>query len=114
MVESPKDPPNVEFGVAFPQTTVVREKTETTTTATATAITPDIQSTACSNVQEPIDVNTPRDTANIFYAYEVADASAEPIAATVECAEQQDEVDHCDSGRTPTDGPTNDPTQSDS
>ncbi|XP_031618644.1 sodium channel protein 60E isoform X2 [Contarinia nasturtii] len=73
MVESPKEPPNVEFGVAFPQTAVVRYKTETTheieqtdgensPTSVVTLVT--------DNIQEPIDVNIPRDTTNIFYAYE--------------------------------------------
>lgn len=83
MVESPKEPPNIEFGVAFPQIAVVREKTETTTTTnaitcsntTTITTTPDIQSTACSTLQDPIDVNTPRDTANIFYAYEETDTN---------------------------------------
>lgn len=75
MVESPKTPPNVEyeFGVAFPQTAVVRKKTESiqqeieqtddqTSLASVTLVT--------DNIQEPIDVNIPRDTTNIFYAYE--------------------------------------------
>lgn len=71
MVESPKDPPNVEFGVAFPQTTVVRQKTDPMMEpeqidCLASSSVPD----AIEDVQEPIDVNTPRDTTNIFYAYE--------------------------------------------
>lgn len=74
MVESPKEPPNVEFGVAFPQTTVVRIKTESTndieqqqsTDGTSVTAVP----LAAADIQEPIDVNIPRDTTNIFYAYE--------------------------------------------
>lgn len=71
MVESPKEPPNVEFGVAFPQTAVVRIKTESTQEIEQT----DGQSSSTSvtlvtDIQEPIDVNIPRDTTNIFYAYE--------------------------------------------
>lgn len=75
MVESPKEPPNVEFGVAFPQPTVVRIKTESTqdieqqqqqpTDETSAAVAP-----LAADIQEPIDVNIPRDTTNIFYAYE--------------------------------------------
>lgn len=79
MVESPKEPPNVEFGVAFPQTTVVRIKTESThdieeqqqqqqsDVESVTAI------SLATDIQEPIDVNIPRDTTNIFYAYEEAE-----------------------------------------
>lgn len=75
MVESPKTPPNVEyeFGVAFPQTAVVRKKTESTQqeieqTDDQSSLTSDPLVT--DNIQEPIDVNIPRDTTNIFYAYE--------------------------------------------
>lgn len=79
MVESPKDPPNIEFGVASSQaTTVVQQKTDskpqteqilqTSSSTSSTATTPPNKSIA--DIQEPIDVNTPRDTTNIFYAYE--------------------------------------------
>lgn len=73
MVESPKEPPNVEFGVAFPQTAVVRNKTESTHEIEQTddqdALT-SVVTLVTDNIQEPIDVNIPRDTTNIFYAYE--------------------------------------------
>lgn len=86
MVESPKEPPNVEFGVAFPQTTVVRIKTEPThdieqqqppppseaASEIAVSLATDIQ-----DIQEPIDVNIPRDTTNIFYAYEETEQQEE-------------------------------------
>lgn len=71
MVESPKEPPNVEFGVAFPQTAVVQKKTESTQEIEQT----DGENLPTSviliaDIQEPIDVNIPVDTTNIFYAYE--------------------------------------------
>lgn len=77
MVESPKEPPNVEFGVAFPQTTVVRKKTESTDNDDNEQIT-DFRSASTTNIffetnvqdEDRIDLNTPRDTTNIFYAYE--------------------------------------------
>lgn len=77
MVESPKEPPNVEFGVAFPQTTVVRKKTESTDNDDNEQIT-DFRSASTANIffeinvqaEDRIDLNTPRDTTNIFYAYE--------------------------------------------
>lgn len=71
MVESPKEPPNVEFGVAFPQPAVVRIKTETTQDIEQTdGQTSSTAVTLATDIQEPIDVNIPRDTTNIFYAYE--------------------------------------------
>lgn len=81
MVESPKEPPNVEFGVAFPQTTpttVVRIKTESTQSMDEQEQGREQQSqqstdgsfATATDLQEPIDVNIPRDTTNIFYAYE--------------------------------------------
>lgn len=76
MVESPKDPPNIEFGVASSQaTTVVQQETNSkpqteqiNIQTSSSSITPPNESIA--DIQEPIDVNTPRDTTNIFYAYE--------------------------------------------
>lgn len=141
MVESPKEPPNIEFGVASPQTTVVREKTETTTTTntitdsntttTTTTITttPEIQSTACSTLQDPIDVNTPRDTANIFYAYEETDTCDDhmpsPLVASeldrttaqatnIECSEQNIATYQCDSDNLDTDRSKNESNATDS
>lgn len=100
MVESPKDPPNVEFGVAFPRpTAIVRQKTDPTaheieietdtdtvaktetiieseiagcqmTDTSISTSTPDANRMENVIVPDPIDVNTPRDTTNIFYAYE--------------------------------------------
>lgn len=71
MVESPKEPPNVEFGVAFPQTAVVQKKTESTQEIEQTdGQNASTSVTLVTDIQEPIDVNIPRDTTNIFYAYE--------------------------------------------
>lgn len=91
MVESPKDPPNIEFGVASSQatTTVVQQKTdsrpqteqihiETSSSSSSSKssssslpkTTMPSNETIIADIQEPIDVNTPRDTTNIFYAYE--------------------------------------------
>lgn len=57
MVESPKDPPNSEFGVLFDPPTVDTPKV--------------IETPDDSNIDpSPIDVNVPRDTSNIFYAYD--------------------------------------------
>ena len=74
MVESPKEPPNVEFGVAFPHTTVVQIKTESIEQQQQQPQSTDGTSTTAvqlaADIQEPIDVNIPRDTTNIFYAYE--------------------------------------------
>lgn len=82
MVESPKEPPNIEFGVTSPQaTTVVQQKTDwkpqtdqinsqaLSSSSSSTTIPPDAAK-SIADIQEPIDVNKPRDTTNIFYAYE--------------------------------------------
>lgn len=71
-IDSPKEPPNVEFGVAFLQTAVVRNKTESIQEIEQTdgQSSPTSVTLVTDNIQEPIDVNIPRDTTNIFYAYE--------------------------------------------
>lgn len=55
MVESPKEPPNNEFGLDL-TSTIVSQTIDTVI-----------------NIEEPIDVNEQRDTSNIFYDYTVPD-----------------------------------------
>lgn len=77
MVESPKEPPNNEFGLDL----------RGTTTSSAT---PSPQSTRATStiidIEDPIDVNVPRDTSNIFYHYtepEVTDLRIRNLARQI-------------------------------
>lgn len=83
MVESPKDPPNSDFASTFPVPTVeipspfsseiapIQPSIDTTSTETQVIQIDDDN----DDVNEPIDVNTPRDTTNIFYAYDETEAN---------------------------------------
>lgn len=88
MVESPKEPPNSDFGTSFSSPPLpVSDDPET-----VTAIEEDVHDAShvstsnviADDIQEPIDVNTPRDTTNIFYAYEETDADVSNLQITVE------------------------------
>lgn len=57
MVESPHEPPNSDFSINVPAAAVAAEDRE----CSADQVVIDID--------EPIDVNVPRDTTNIFYDY---------------------------------------------
>lgn len=88
MVESPKDPPNSDFASAFPvpyvevcssssiSGEIIPIQSEInapiTTEAEVIVIGDDDDD---NGVNEPIDVNTPRDTTNIFYAYDESEAN---------------------------------------
>lgn len=73
MVESPKDPPNSDFATSFssPPPPKSDEPDESMTDADAADVCE--SNVVIDDIQEPIDVNTPRDTTNIFYAYEETD-----------------------------------------
>lgn len=90
MVESPKEPPNSDFGTSFsaPPPPKLDEQPNTSTAVTEGSVS-DVSTTITSDanvvdLQEPIDVNTPRDTTNIFYAYEVTDANVSDPQITIE------------------------------
>lgn len=89
MVESPKEPPNSEFGTSFSSPPPPKlDDADTSVTMTEGNVR-DASDVSISNViiddiQEPIDVNTPRDTSNIFYAYEEADASVSDPQISIE------------------------------
>lgn len=67
MVESPKDPPNSDFASTFPMPASVTNSSESVSAPCAII--------EIGEANEPIDVNTPRDTTNIFYAYDESDAN---------------------------------------
>lgn len=83
MVESPKEPPNSDFCTSFSSPPLpISDDPETVTTTDGDVH--DASHVSTSNViiddiQEPIDVNTPRDTTNIFYAYEETDADVSDL-----------------------------------
>lgn len=62
MVDSPKDPPNIGFGIDNETQPLVKQP------SIDQAFTFDVQESV--DVNKPIDVNEPRDTTNIFYDYE--------------------------------------------
>lgn len=64
MVESPKDSPNSEFGVDL-----LDQSSSNKNTSTEAERSDAHESSIVPNIEEPIDVNQPRDTSNIFYAY---------------------------------------------
>lgn len=74
MVDSPKDPPNSEFGISAtamtePQTPAA-ETGDAQETSGQQAFKFDIPPPPPIDPNDPIDVNEPRDTSNIFYDYE--------------------------------------------
>lgn len=87
MIESPKEPANIDFGVVFPQTDALEQPIEDQTHETSkTEAASSSTDGVVTDVQEPIDVNIPRDTSNIFYAYDDAeiDTSFQPKVETTE------------------------------
>lgn len=74
MVESPKEPPNSDFGTSF-SSPPPPKLDDPDSTLTMTEGDAPISNVIVEDIQEPIDVNTPRDTTNIFYAYEETDAN---------------------------------------
>lgn len=89
MVESPKEPPNSEFGTSFsspPPPKLDDPDTSVTMTEDNMHDASDVSSSnvIMDDIQEPIDVNTPRDTTNIFYAYEETDASVSDPQISIE------------------------------
>lgn len=75
MVESPKDPPNSGFVSTFPVPTMAISSQEPSGSHSI-QVSEEIGKTDDQIINEPIDVNVPYDTSNLFYAYEGAD---EPI-----------------------------------
>lgn len=89
MVESPKEPPNSDFGMSFSSPPLPKLDDSDISVATTDANVHDTSDVSVSNVivediRQPIDVNTPRDTTNIFYAYEETDASVSDPQITIE------------------------------
>lgn len=82
MVESPKEPPNSDFNTSFSSSTPAPPNaSEGLVTSTDDSTVQCVSDVAASDiivddVQIPIDVNTPRDTSNIFYAYDESDVNA--------------------------------------
>lgn len=88
MVESPKDPPSVDFGANLstrsesPQSSgdIFDERTEEIKSK---------QTFDFDDISQPIDVNKPRDTSNIFYAYEEPTEKLEPEQIIEQTLENQ-------------------------
>lgn len=99
MVESPKDPPNVDFGVNLTTSSDIQPFSIDASKATnKTTFTFD-------DVNQPIDVNKPRDTSNIFYAYEEPNEkfdSAQIIEQTIENQMKLEQIQQADQGETST------------
>lgn len=91
MVESPKEPPNSEFGTSFSSPPPPPSKLDDSNTSVSMTESNvhnptdlSISNVIIDDIQEPIDVNTPRDTTNIFYAYEETDASVSDPQISIE------------------------------
>lgn len=87
MVDSPKDPPNSEFGASTASAEPQTPSAETSSAQQASgqaAFKFDIPPPPPIDSNEPIDVNEPRDTSNIFYDYEEPKQPGEETSVIIE------------------------------
>lgn len=85
MVESPKDPPNVDFGVNITTGSSLKQSSDSINELND-QMKPAFE---FDDINQPIDVNKPRDTSNIFYVYEEPTEKLEPKQIIEQTLENQ-------------------------
>lgn len=86
MVESPKEPPNNDFGLDLTASLIAQQAESTTSSVTPSPSQSTIANSTIIDIEDPIDVNVQRDTSNIFYHYtepEVTDLRIRNLARQI-------------------------------